>query len=338
MPERATPRPRNRLPTVRLSSSFPAHSVSVSPPSPRLELSPAWSPGFFFARRAADLCSAIRARIATVALALLVAGCAIGPVETASRIDRLVDAAYAEWRDWGEQRVDVDAQGGLCARFDDGRCLAVDNGCGREMSSRYCALVNRYWPVVSDYRHPCDATDLCEARLPPGAQGRYSEPWSAAFISYLYRKAGFGWWQFSFSDTHADYVSAARDGVMRDFTLVPAPFAPRRGDLVCSGRGPDRELSPAQIALIAEQASGTGFTRMHCDLVVDVAPGAGLALAIGGNVEQSVSMREIALDARGMVDWASPPGPGWLLALRLRHAPEGGAATSRTARWGSRTP
>jgi hypothetical protein len=277
-------------------------------------------------------------RVAAVLLALLLGGCAIGPVETASRIDRLVDAAYREWRDWGEQRVAFDAQGELCALFADGRCLSVDNGCGREMSSRYCALVNRYWPVVSDYRHPCDATDLCEARLPAGAEGRYSEPWSAAFISYLYREAGFDWTQFSFSDTHADYVSAARDGLMRDFRLLPAPFAPRRGDLVCSGRGPDRWLSPGEIALIAGQHAGPRFTRMHCDLVVSVAPGARVALAIGGNVEQAVSMREIALDARGEAHWAPAPEPGWLLALRLKYAPEPDAAISRTAPRGPRTP
>ena len=277
-------------------------------------------------------------RIVAVLLALLLGGCAIGPVETASRIDRLVDAAYREWRDWGGQRVSRDAQGRLCALLDDGRCVAVDNGCGREMSSRYCALVNRYWPVVSDYRHPCDLTDLCEAQLPPGAQGRYSEPWSAAFISFLYREAGFNGWQFSFSDTHADYVSATRDGLMSDFRLLSAPFAPRRGDLVCSGRGPDRALSPGQIAQIKGQAGGAWFTRMHCDLVVAVAPQTGVALAIGGNVEQAVSMRAIALDAQGLAQWAPPPEPGWLLALRLRHAPEPGAATSRTARWDPRRP
>jgi hypothetical protein len=277
-------------------------------------------------------------RSAIVALAALVAGCAIGPVETASRIDRLVDAAYAEWRDWGSQRVGVDDDGRPCALMDDGLCLPVDDGCGREMSSRYCALVNRYWPVVSNYRHPCDTTDVCEAQRPAGVPARYSEPWSAAFISFLYRRAGFGWRQFVLSDTHADYVVAVRDGRMRDFELLAAPFAPRRGDLVCSGRGPDRELSPPQIDRIAEQASGPGFTRMHCDLVVEVAAQAGRAYAIGGNVAQAVSMREIALDPQGMVRWAPPPEPGWLLGLRLKYAPAPAAPTSRTARLDSRTP
>jgi hypothetical protein len=280
----------------------------------------------------------VPARVVAALLALLLGGCAIGPVETASRIDRLVDGAYREWRDWGEQRVSQGAQGGLCALLPDGRCVAVDNGCGREMSSRYCALVNRYWPVVSDYRHPCDLTDLCELQLPPGVQGRYSEPWSAAFISYLYRKAGFDSWQFNFSDTHADYVSATRDGLMDDFRLLPAPFAPRRGDLVCAGRGRDRSISPLQVGLIEGQSGGPRFTRMHCDLVVEVVPDARVAFAIGGNVEQAVSMRAITLDAQGMAQWAPPPAPGWLLALRLRYAPAPGAATSRTVRWDSRTP
>ena len=263
----------------------------------------------------------MRTRLAAVALAALVAGCAIGPAETASRIDRLVGAAYSEWRDWGAQRVGTDQAGRPCAHLDDGPCVPVDDGCGRELSSRYCANVNRYWPVVSDYRHPCDATDACASQRPPGVQARYTEPWSAAFISFLYRQAGFGRLQFTFSDTHADYVVAARDGRIADFTLLPAPFAPRRGDLLCSARGPDRVLSPAQIGRIAGQAGGPRFTRMHCDLVVGVVAGPGVAFAIGGNVEQAVSLREITLDPQGLVHWAPPPAPGWLLGLRLRHAP-----------------
>jgi hypothetical protein len=36
-------------------------------------------------------------------------------------------------------------------------------------------------------------------------------PWSAAFISYLMKTAGFSRAEFAFSDTHADYVRAALD-------------------------------------------------------------------------------------------------------------------------------
>jgi len=262
----------------------------------------------------------LRAALCAALCATLLGGCAITPREAGERIERLVDAASAEWQLWGNQRVRDDPQGALCAQFADGSCLPVDDGCGREMSSRHCALVNRYWPVVSAYRHPCDLTDQCVAQRPADLRPVYTEPWSAAFISFLYRRAGFGRFRFVFSDTHADYVSAVRDGLLPDFELLPAPFAPRRGDLLCSARGTSRGLSPAQIPLIEPQWSGPGFTRMHCDLVVEIDPRRRLAALIGGNVAQAVSLREIELDASGRVDWSPAPGPGWLLGLRLKAA------------------
>jgi len=231
-----------------------------------------------------------------------------------------VETARGEWRLWGTQRVRESPHDGLCAEFDDGSCLPVDDGCGRELASAYCPLVNRYWPVVSGYRHPCDRTDLCVAQRPQGEPAVRTEPWSAAFISYLYRSAGFSRWRFRFSDTHADYVAAVRDGLLPDFELLPAPFAPRRGDLLCVARGRDRRLAPDQIDRIAPQWTGPGFTRMHCDLVVAVDTQRRFATLIGGNVEQAVSLRETALDDEGRVRWSPPPEPGWLLGLRLKEA------------------
>lgn len=252
--------------------------------------------------------------------AALIAGCAITPQQAFDRVDRLVEIATAQWRLWGEQRVRDAADGGLCALLDGEECVPVDDGCGRELSSRYCELVNRYWPVVSDYRHPCAITDVCVARRPAGVEPIHTEPWSAAFVSYVYRQAGFGRLRFAFSDTHADYVTATRDGRMPDFELIATPFAPRRGDLLCAARGRGRDLPPSAIHLIAHKAIGTAFTPMHCDLVVGVDPARRVATLIGGNVAQAVSLREIALDADGLVHWAPAPQPGWLLALRLRAA------------------
>jgi len=247
-------------------------------------------------------------------------GCAFTPRQANERIERLVEAAQSEWRLWGMQRVRASPHGGLCAEFEDGRCLPIDDGCGRELASAYCPLVNRYWPVVSGYRHPCDRTDLCVAQRPAGEPPVRTEPWSAAFTSYLYRRAGLSHWRFRFSDTHADYVAAVRDGLLPDFVLLPAPFAPRRGDLLCTTRGRDRWMPPEEIGRIAPQWSGPGFTRMHCDLVVAVDAQRRLATLIGGNVEQAVSLREVALDDEGRVGWSPPPGAGWLLGLRLRAA------------------
>lgn len=265
------------------------------------------------------------ARLATgcalLALTVLLGACALTPREARTRIDRLVAVAIAEWQDWGGQEVRFTDDGGLCAVLADGSCRTVDDGCGRERSSRYCALVNRYWPLVSAYRHPCQALDRCEATLPASARAPRTEPWSAAFVSHLYRASGFSRNEFLFSDTHADYVLATREGRMPLFELVVVPLAPRRGDLLCSVRGPGRAIGPPMVDWISAQWSAAAFTPMHCDLVVEVAREPGVARIVGGNVEQAVSMREARLDSNGRLDWSPPPGPGWLLVLRLRDAP-----------------
>jgi hypothetical protein len=293
-----------------------------------------------------------RLRAGTLVLSLLLGGCALTPEQADSRIDRLVNAAIFEWKLWGQARVRERDDGSLCAVLDandlparaeiPGRsageiCLPVQDGCGRELSSRYCPLVNRYWPGVSHYRHPCTLTDLCVAQRPAGMTPVTTEPWSAAFISYLVRQAGLGWFRFTASDTHADYVAAVRDGLMPDFVLLTTPLRPQRGDLLCLARGPSRGITPDQIDAIAPAASGSGFTRMHCDLVVGLDPARRVAMLIGGNVAQAVSLREVALDERGFVQWEAPPRPGWLLALRLRAA-RAGPLTWRTTIPDARTP
>jgi hypothetical protein len=256
-----------------------------------------------------------------LALTLLLGACALTPREARTRIDRLVAVALVEWQDWGRQKVQFTDDGGLCALLADGSCRTVDDGCGRERSSRYCALVNRYWPLVSAYRHPCQGLDHCEAALPAGTRAPRTEPWSAAFVSHLYRASGFSRNEFLFSDTHADYVLATREGRMPLFELLVVPLAPRRGDLLCSVRGPGRAIGPPMVDWISAQWSAAAFTPMHCDLVVEVARELGVARIVGGNVEQAVSMREAQLDWDGRLNWSPPPAPGWLLVLRLRNAP-----------------
>ncbi len=278
----------------------------------------------------------LRTLLTSWATSLLLAGCALSPQQASDRIDQLVDAAWHEWHDWGQQRVREQPGGGLCAELADASCQPVQDGCGRELSGRYCELVNRYWPLVGNYRHPCEVTDVCLAQRPPGIEAIYTEPWSAAFISYLFHRAGFGRFRFTLSDTHADYVSATRDGLMPDFELIATPLRPRRGDLLCIGRGPDRELAPLQIDAIANAASGPQFTRMHCDLVVAVT--ASQATLIGGNVAQAVSLREITLDDQGMARWQPPPYSGWLLALRLKAAARQPSVISQTAIPDARKP
>ena len=55
---------------------------------------------------------------------------------------------------------------------------------------------------------------------------------------------------------------------------------------------------------------------MHCDIVVEVDPAAGLVKAIGGNVQQSVSMELVELGDSGQLDGVTNSHMPWLLVMR----------------------
>jgi hypothetical protein len=135
-------------------------------------------------------------------------------------------------------------------------------------------------------------------------------PWSAAFISYLMKTAGFSRAEFAFSDTHADYVRAALDTSAAEAEGREATHAfracdiatmhPRAGDLLCATRDSTAGVArfDALAAAIAVRATGQDFP-MHCDLVVRSDEGADAKLdTIGGNVVQSVTLTRMTLNAR----------------------------------------
>ncbi len=137
-------------------------------------------------------------------------------------------------------------------------------------------------------------------------------PWSAAFISYVVRNAGFSGDEFRFSEAHADYVDAAyatstaeqRDGA----TALPygwracdiARTAPRPGDLICHTRDDSAAADTFDKlgAVLAERRNGQrrGGLAMHCDVVVAVDRPAAKLESIGGNVLQSVTLRRMDLN------------------------------------------
>lgn len=135
-------------------------------------------------------------------------------------------------------------------------------------------------------------------------------PWSAAFISYLMKTAGFAGAEFAFSDSHSDYVRAALDAsaaeaegreathAFRACDLATTP--PRAGDLLCATRASTSGTSTfgALVAALAARPASEAFP-MHCDLVVRSDEGGDGGLeAIGGNVLNSVTLSRMTLDAR----------------------------------------
>lgn len=121
-------------------------------------------------------------------------------------------------------------------------------------------------------------------------------PWSAAFISWVMRKAG-GGDRFRYSIRHAVYIHWAK---LNREANNESPFKayatdevlPEPGDLVCKAR------------------AGSGATyknlkadmKSHCDYVIAVEDGK--LATIGGNVSDSVSKTMVTLDKSGHVKHA----------------------------------
>ena len=125
-------------------------------------------------------------------------------------------------------------------------------------------------------------------------------PWSAAFISWVMQRAGVP--GFRSSASHFDYVRAARrESADSPYVLVdPMTAALATGDMLCYVRT-GRVYGPEGLAKAID--GNTSSLPMHCDLVVGVE--SGKAYAVGGNVQQAVTMRLFNLNAQGQL-WGVP--------------------------------
>ncbi|OYV33301.1 MAG: hypothetical protein B7Z81_11570 [Acidocella sp. 20-61-6] len=202
-----------------------------------------------------------------------------------SRTDA-VRVALDEWRLWGMR---VDDTGGT-------GYVPSDATMGERQPGLW-ERVGEYWWEGMNADQPDNAwTGKHDARgkaFSVAANGDYA--WSASFISYVMRIAGAGK-KFPYAPDHASYINyaarAAR-GEVRNPLLVardPASYAPRLGDLLCFGRG---------------SAAGMRFDDLptrrdfpaHCSIVVG--GGAQSVSAIGGNVDDAVTMEHLRTDAQG---------------------------------------
>ena len=150
--------------------------------------------------------------------------------------------------------------------------------------------------------------------FPPSSDGEYA--WSAAFISYVMRTNGAGL-RFPYSPSHWTYIDAGAriaHGADENWAVTaerPDAYAPQLGDLICAGRSSARNLR-------FEDLPAGPFTS-HCDLVVGGGP-EGLAV-IGGNVDDTVTMKHIPVGADGRI---AAPGNivydqryPWMVVLRI---------------------
>jgi hypothetical protein len=172
-------------------------------------------------------------------------------------------------------------------------------------------------------------------------------PWSAAFVSYVVKTAAlgdganpsevqnFGRAKFPFSAAHRDYIFAAfktsivdapagkasiKDGHLYRACPIYAT-EPRIGDMLCYHR--EKELKDASDSAVRDiilndaQAgrSETSISQNHCDVVVHIDRAAQKVYVVGGNVQQSVTVKKLRLrrdmkladNKSGCGDWTLPP-------------------------------
>lgn len=140
--------------------------------------------------------------------------------------------------------------------------------------------------------------------LPDAPNWWSSVPWSAAFISWLMRKAGAGN-AFRYSAGHAQYIKAAKENRLANNTN---PFKAYRVD----------EVRPAAGELVCKSRSNSGATydniqpgmATHCDVVTSIQPGQ--LITVGGNVADSVASTRVAVDSNGFIQ-----APGYFAVIKV---------------------
>ena len=146
-------------------------------------------------------------------------------------------------------------------------------------------------PVLRDYWNAA-GRHFTESQLTDPAFHKHA-PWSAAFVSWVMKRAGAGQ-AFAYSAAHANYVVSAKanrasDNPNRFKAYRISEAAPEPGDVICKGRGSDT---------VTFDNVKAGMPT-HGDIVVG-REGNEL-LTIGGNVSNSVSLRRVKVDASGRI-------------------------------------
>ena len=202
---------------------------------------------------------------------------------------RIVDVAVQEWGFFGFPIVDYTA-------LDDEVSFGISRRwpfppLPQEEAVRVAASVAGYWAVTPSGPQMIKRQND-EWSEPWGINGRWADPWSAAFISWVMCEAGLGEsGQFQRAIAHWTYIDQAiraRDGGASNagyvaYDMGEQAIAP--GDMICSSRRPAYRS-------IADRRRQMGIgARAHCDIVVKVDEPGGRIFTIGGNVRRSVSLK-----------------------------------------------
>lgn len=168
--------------------------------------------------------------------------------------------------------------------------LRFDKGRADEKADPYYKYVREMWAAIGE---PYDG----RSRYPNGEE----VPWSAAFISWIVRKAGPEYANFQFASSHSVFVNNAIKA--RVTNRLDKPFwgyritekKPEIGDIIQRNRGSG--------SFTYSYAENHSDYKSHSDIVVEVTPD--VVRVVGGNVSDTVALggdlQEYELDAEGFI-------------------------------------
>lgn len=200
---------------------------------------------------------------------------------------RIIELAKEEWVYFGRQNVVIDG--------DEESIPHV--GVWEDDDYAHSDRINQYWRAVGKSR--LSGNDC-------------SQPWSAAFISWVMQEAGVPEYLFPRADAHKSYLTHFINQAQSPSpVLIPHPikeYKPQPGDLICANRG------RGYFGEVVEEIPDHLNNKLHCDIVVETQ---GQTLqAIGGNVRNSVSKTVLTLDAEGHLQLSSHRP--WFLVVENR--------------------
>ncbi|HLM53768.1 MAG TPA: DUF2272 domain-containing protein [Pseudoxanthomonas sp.] len=222
--------------------------------------------------------------------------------DPATRIAALACSEHALWF-----RPFIDRNGRMASSaVSEAEARPLEDG-----QSRAWQRVARYWQETGLLGQVAQLPGAQECAAPPdlgmtAAACRgfvIDNAWSAAFVSWVMRQAALP--GFRASASHIGYV---RDAYLRPDASAyrftdPASTKPAAGDMLCYVRHGGRAYGHDGLRAAA---AGGGGLDMHCEVIVAVDPdNDSTAYLIGGNVQQSVTMRLLPLNRNGQF-WNLP--------------------------------